>query len=84
MTYDLSEAPNLKTAVYTAMGSASVCWDELPGGVFDQARAEEIAEALFNWMQDNQLTVEHSDGVIIHEGHTYYRDLLEVNPRAKE
>lgn len=79
----IREAPNLKSAIYTAMGAASMCWKESPTGEFDEKSARAVAEALYDWVQDNQLTVEHSNGIIIHEGSTYYQDLLEVRRNAE-
>lgn len=36
----------LKTAVFQALGAASVCWDGVPSGIFREDRAKEIGEAL--------------------------------------
>lgn len=47
----------LRTAVFQALGAASVCWDPMPVGcVFDSTRAEAIGEALM------ALLGEHMDG----------------------
>lgn len=41
------EKPNRRTAVFQALGAASVCWENPAGaGVFDSTRAKEIGEAL--------------------------------------
>jgi len=43
----LDKCPDLRTAVYQAMGAASVCWKPMEGtGVFQEARAGQIAEEL--------------------------------------
>jgi len=37
---------SLEAAVYQAIGAASVCWDDVPHGLFNSDRAKTIAEAL--------------------------------------
>ena len=37
---------DLRSAVFQALGSASMCWDEIPTGVFDSEQASEVGEAL--------------------------------------
>lgn len=45
--FDRRESLTLTSAVYQAIGAASVCWENPGGaGVFDSDRAAEIAEAL--------------------------------------
>jgi hypothetical protein len=39
---------DLERAVFEAIGAASVCWSELPTGVFESERAEEIGKNLLN------------------------------------
>lgn len=36
----------LESAVFQALGAASMCWSETPKGIFDSTRAKEIGEAL--------------------------------------
>lgn len=38
--------PSLEELVFTALGTASVCWVPAPEGVFDSARAEEVGNKL--------------------------------------
>jgi len=38
----------LHTAVFQALGAASMCWSETPGGVFESERASEIGHALLD------------------------------------
>lgn len=42
----------VEDAVYQAIGAASVAWIQPPVGIFDSARARQIAEALVNWLQE--------------------------------
>lgn len=35
-----------ESAVFLALGAASMCWDETPTGVFDSERAEQIGNEL--------------------------------------
>jgi hypothetical protein len=37
---------NIEEAVYQALGEASMCWSELPQGVFDSTKAKDIGEHL--------------------------------------
>ena len=37
-----------KAAIATALGEASVAWSEQPTGTFDEAKAKEIGEKLYN------------------------------------
>jgi hypothetical protein len=39
---------DLERAVFEALGAASVCWSELPTGVFQSERVEEIGNNLLN------------------------------------
>jgi hypothetical protein len=36
----------IREAVYMAVGEASMCWSEIPNGVFDSTRASKIAESI--------------------------------------
>jgi hypothetical protein len=36
----------LESAIFQALGAASMCWDPPPAGVFDSTRAKEIGETL--------------------------------------
>lgn len=38
--------PNLEEMVFQALGEASMCWSEIPKGVFDSDHAKEIGERL--------------------------------------
>jgi len=37
-----------KELIATAVGAASMAWSEVPTGVFDSAKANEICEELYN------------------------------------
>jgi hypothetical protein len=37
----------LRELIFTALGEASMCWDETPKGVFDASHAKEIGEKLY-------------------------------------
>lgn len=44
----------LQAVVFTALGAASVCWDNMAGaGVFDSDRAKEIGDAVVAWLRTN-------------------------------
>jgi len=56
--FDDAETP--RSAIYQAVGAASVCWESMTGtGVFDDKRACEVAEALIQRLADFGL---HIDG----------------------
>lgn len=38
----------LKTKIYESIGQASMCWSNIPTGVFDEKQANTIAEDLIN------------------------------------
>lgn len=42
--YELPD--EVKTAIFTALGSASMCWDPIPSGVFDSTLASKIGHTL--------------------------------------
>lgn len=48
--FEFTERPGepltLETAVFEALGAASVCWTEPPAGVFDSERATMVGNAL--------------------------------------
>jgi len=37
--------------VFTALGEASVCWSELPTGVFDSTRAKKVGDDLIKFIE---------------------------------
>lgn len=41
---------SLESAVFQALGAASMCWDETPKGVFDSTRAKEIGDSLVEFI----------------------------------
>lgn len=46
-TFEYGDAgPNIESAVFQALGTASVCWSEVPRGTFDSIRCKEVGEAL--------------------------------------
>lgn len=47
----LDRAEDLEQAVFTAIGAASMCWGEIPKGVFDSTRAKQIGEELCEWIR---------------------------------
>jgi hypothetical protein len=42
----VKEGSDLREQVFLALGEASMCWSEIPQGVFDSVRASEIGEQL--------------------------------------
>lgn len=45
---DSSGILSIEEAVFQALGAASVCWEQLPSGVFNGERAEQVGKALLN------------------------------------
>ncbi|MCK9570862.1 hypothetical protein M0R72_18070 [Candidatus Pacearchaeota archaeon] len=43
---------NLKELVYQAIGQASMCWDEIPKGIFDSTAASNVAETLCKQIEE--------------------------------
>ena len=43
------EPQTFEELVFFCLGEASVCWSELPRGVFDSAKAYEIATKIIEW-----------------------------------
>ena len=39
---------NFRELVCTVIGEASMCWSEIPTGVFDSTRAEKLVEKICN------------------------------------
>lgn len=51
LMFDDADTP--RSAIYQALGAASVCWESMAGtGVFDDKRACEVAEALIQRLAD--------------------------------
>lgn len=48
------EAPTIESAVFQALGAASMAWDETPAGVFDSDWAKEIGDALIAFIAEKQ------------------------------
>lgn len=49
--YDIGEPEDRASAVFQALGAASVCWEHMSGtGIFDSDRARQIGEALLVWL----------------------------------
>ena len=46
----------LSTEVLTAIGEASMCWQEVPTGVFDSDRAKRVAENLLIYIESSVIT----------------------------
>jgi hypothetical protein len=42
----------LESAIYQALGYASVCWSETPTGIFDSDRCKEAGDALIAFVED--------------------------------
>ena len=51
-TMGFTEDMSLETVVFTALGAASVCWENMEGtGVFDDRRAKEIGDELVEFLE---------------------------------
>lgn len=48
------ETEPLESAVFQALGAASMCWKPAPAGEFDSARAEAIGDGLLAWMRAHE------------------------------
>lgn len=47
----------LKARVLEALGEASMCWDSIPTGVFQETNAVRIAEGLMSWIDEYSSTL---------------------------
>lgn len=51
------DGPDPVSAVYQAIGAASMCWESMAGtGVFDDGQAHAIAEGLVAYLRENPLS----------------------------
>jgi hypothetical protein len=55
--WEPEEGADLISAVYQAVGSASMAWSETPTGVFDDVWASTVAKGLIAWINDHYLPV---------------------------
>jgi hypothetical protein len=44
----------LRAAVFQAIGAASMCWEEIPHGVFDSTKAKWVGDGLMAYILDMQ------------------------------
>lgn len=44
---------NLEHVVQQAVGTASVCWDELPRGIFDDRMASAVSRGVVAWVNEH-------------------------------
>ena len=51
----------LRELIYKAIGEASVCWSELPKGVFDDLKAKKIADNLIATLERDNLELKFKD-----------------------
>jgi hypothetical protein len=51
--WEPEEGADLISAVYQAVGSASMAWSETPTGVFDDVWASTVAKGLIAWLEDH-------------------------------
>ena len=52
-TAELAKCDTLEEAVFTAIGGATACWENLEGaGLFESERAQEIGDALLDLVRD--------------------------------
>lgn len=59
----MSKAEEIKTAVYEAVGHASMCWNPRPGNqVFDEKEANLVAETLLSKIQEYAASQSSADG----------------------
>ena len=66
----------LKTKVFEALGEASMCWDEIPTGVFDSTNAERIGNELMGFIAEYEKQVSDKVKKIISEKIEKYDDLV--------
>lgn len=46
---------SLESAIFQAIGAASVCWEETPTGVFNSTLAKEVGERLVKAITEGEL-----------------------------
>lgn len=49
----LESAPDLESVVMQAIGTASICWSEMPTGIFDSAKAEIVGREVLKYIDEN-------------------------------
>jgi hypothetical protein len=54
------ESITLHSAIFQALGAASMCWERPPEGVFDSTRAKEIGDYLHGFLDELLLDAEHA------------------------
>ncbi len=47
LPFSLRTADKLRSAIFMALGEASMCWDRTPQGVFDSQLAIKVGELLY-------------------------------------
>ena len=52
----------LSEKVHQAIGEASMCWSEIPKGVFNSTRAIEIADELIEAIEERIAVAEETEG----------------------
>lgn len=51
---DLSQVEDLEEAVFTSLGAASACWEDIAGaGVFESDRCKQIGDGLVAWIKNH-------------------------------
>jgi len=51
--FDFSAVQDVRTAVFQTIGAASVCWEDVPTGIFNSDRAASLGEGLVAWLEDH-------------------------------
>ena len=48
---DITQEEAVNFNVFSAIGEASVCWSEIPKGIFDSTRAKKIGDDLIKFIE---------------------------------
>lgn len=58
--YEEDGSLSRESAVFQALGAASMCWSKVPSGIFESDRAKEIGDKLCSFLFDDEK--EKTDG----------------------
>lgn len=85
--FEFEPGSTTESKVYQAIGAASMCWTETPGGVFLSERAKQIGDAVFALISDSPSAEVEPEPGMGHAGNWQKMDdpyKLEPEPRPPE
>jgi len=50
--------PSIKELIFQNIGEASMCWSEIPSGIFDSSRAEKLGDEIYEAYKKLRLELE--------------------------